>query len=68
MSERRRRESSTTAQVVYGVVEALEEGIAVDEVETRAGIDPAVCNDEVDAARLPSYNCVELNDDAPKGQ
>ena len=68
MGEYRGSKSGATAQIVYGMVETLEEGIAVDEVEPRASIDPAICNDEIDAARLPSYDCVELNHHAPKGQ
>lgn len=60
MGEPRSRKSSPLARVVDGVVEALEESKAVDEVQSRAALRPNIPDDKIYTAFCPADGCVEL--------
>lgn len=59
MRERRSRETDTAVRGVKDGVETLQEGKAVYEVETRAGVRTNIVHNEVHAIRVAANDRVE---------
>ena len=56
----RRREPDTVVRDVIYLVEPLEEGHAVDEVQAEPRRGPEVVNDEIDSTRVAADRFIEL--------